>query len=101
MTIPIELSDQLDMLSSTFQVSRSSLISEILSDTVTNMHDVVSLSLSVLEDGDKDAPTLSRNYAKVRSYLDSMRLVIDEKTEKLDTASVELLKLMEESLNEH
>lgn len=101
MTIPTELSVQLDRLSTALKVSRSSLITEMLSENVSTLIEVLNLSISSAELSSKDAPTLSRNPDKVRSYLDSLKSAIDSKKSLLDAEYTDLVSQLEGARNDH
>jgi hypothetical protein len=101
MTIDRNLLDDLDFLSTTLQVSRSSLITEILVGSVVPMREVIELSMPSAGTKDTDVETLSRNPEKVRTYLTSLQTAIEQRKTLLDTEVESLLHSMEGSTNAH
>jgi len=98
MTIPISLTNQLDSLSTTLKVSRSSLVTEILQDTLPNLIEIMS---QLSEHGPETNEPLARNPEKVRSYLDTLKTVIDQQKTQFDFDYNTYVSTSEGSKNGH
>jgi hypothetical protein len=102
MTLPIKLADDLDMISKTFNVSRSSLVSGILSDAVEPIKEVIRLSMSALEESDsEDTNPLSRKPEKVRAFLDALNSVAESEKSQLDAKMQNIFDEAKENNNAH
>jgi hypothetical protein len=102
MTIPVELIDELDLISSTLNVSRSSLVTEILQEAVKPLAEVINLSIAMVEDtSGTDAATLRRNPQKVREYLDALRQAVDVRKKTLDDSMTQYLLQLGADHHEH
>jgi hypothetical protein len=85
MTLPIELITDLNSISTTFNVSRSSLVSGILADAVKPLKEIISLSMNAIDETDiDDASPLSRKPEKVRAFLDALNSVAESEKSALD-----------------
>lgn len=100
MTIPESLVSDLDFISYHFQVSRSSLISELLTTSVSDVRRIMEMSIQLTDSGDSKAP-LSRDPSKVRSYLNSMRAAQENLRERFDAQYEAIASEFEGSKNEH
>jgi hypothetical protein len=85
MTLPIELITDLNSISTTFNVSRSSLVSGILTDAVKPLKEIISLSMNAIDETDiDDTSPLSRKPEKVRAFLDALNSVAESEKSQLD-----------------
>jgi hypothetical protein len=101
-SIGIELLDDLNFLCSVLQVSRSSLVTEILIGATVPMREVIELSIpSAGVQSDKDVESLSRNPEKVRTYLTSLQTAIEQRKTLLDTEVKSLFDSLEATNNAH
>ena len=100
MTLPIDLVDSLDFVSNRLQVSRSSLISEILITNISPIREIIQ-QVSPETDAKDGSTSLSRDPAKVREYLDSLSEAIQTSSSDFDISKNELIASMEGLKNEH
>lgn len=100
MTLPLELVDDLDSVSTKLRVSRSSLISEILINNISPMREIIDTIIPHL-DGDNETPILARDPQKVREYLDSFSQAISDASTEFEQNKNDLLHTMEGLKNEH
>lgn len=100
MSIDKQLLDDLNFLSKTLEVSRSSLMTEILGPTCQQMRGIIELTNSTISDTNEQVP-LSRNPEKVRSYIDGLSKAITDQKKLYDGEVVKLLQTMEGQPNGH
>ena len=100
MTIDKKLLENLNFLSSVLQVSRSSLMTEILSPTCEQMRGVIELTNSTISDS-PDSVVLARDPEKVRSYIDGLSKAIADQKELYDSKVNVLLSTMDGQSNGH
>jgi metal-responsive CopG/Arc/MetJ family transcriptional regulator len=94
MTIPTELSENLNSISHTLRISRSSLITEILNDSVPLLTELLD-SMAMLTSKPDSKEPLSRNYDLVRTYLDSIKASVDSNSQKFTETHSEFQHLLE------
>jgi predicted DNA-binding protein len=89
MTIPLELLKDLDSLSTNLSISRSSLITEILAESIPQLKNIIDQIAPAEISSEGQPQVLQRNPDVVRSYLDSLKAVIDQQKGQFDTEIAE------------
>jgi hypothetical protein len=100
MTVDSKLLDDLNFLSSVLLVSRSSLITELLSPTCEQMRGIIELTNSATSDS-PDSAILARDPAKVRLYIDGLTKAISDQKSLYDDKVNVLLSTMDGQTHEH
>ena len=100
MTIDKKLLDDLNFLSNVLQVSRSSLMTEILAPTCEQMRGVIELTNSATSDS-SDSVTLARDPDKVRSYIEGLNKALSDQRSIYDAKVDVLLSTMDGHSNGH
>lgn len=101
MSIDKNLLDELNYVSNVLQVSRSSLITEILIESVNPLKEVIELSISCSEKNDKEVNPLARNPEKVRSYLDSLKTAVEQRRDLFNAEFKKFATAMDGQRNGH
>lgn len=100
MTVDSKLLDDLNFLSSVLLVSRSSLITELLSPTCAQMRGVIELTNSATGNSG-NSETLARDPEKVRSYIEGLSQAISDQKQQYDSAANLMLSEMDTQANGH
>lgn len=98
MTLPVDLVADLDSVSTKLQVSRSSLISEILSSNISPIREIIDTIVSI---SPTEGTTLSRDPNKVRDYLDAFSAAIESASKDYENSKNDLIHTLEGLNNEH
>jgi len=98
MTLPKSLIEDLDFISRNLQITRSGLVSEMLTGNLSQFRSYVEQVISVTS---QEPVTLSRNPDKVRSYLEALNQTVDSAKSEYDKESAALLHSLEGLKNEH
>lgn len=100
MTLPLDLMDDLDSVSTRLRVSRSSLISEILRSNISPIKEIID-TIPTMDNSESGELSLSRDPDKVRDYLDSFSSAIAASASDFESSKESLLATMDGPKNEH
>lgn len=100
MTLPLDLMDDLDSVSTRLRVSRSSLISEILRTNISPIKEIID-TIPTMDSSESGELSLSRDPDKVRDYLDSFSSAIAASASDFESEKNSLLASMDGPKNEH
>lgn len=100
MTVDAKLLDDLNFLSSVLLVSRSSLITELLTPSCIQMRGVIELTNSATGNSGNSG-TLARDPEKVRSYIEGLSKAIADQKGQYDAAANLMLSEMDTDAHGH
>lgn len=103
LTLPNNLVDDLDYVSRALQITRSGLVSELLTAGASEVRRIVELSIAATSNDNNadNSVTLARDPEKIRSYLSSISQAIDDSKNEFERQSDSLITAMDGLKNEH
>lgn len=84
LTIPIELDSQINNISSSLGISKSSLISELLSSSIGPLTEVVEMAIGAIEEDPAGTKRLSRDPRKIRAFIDGLSTTLKQNAESAE-----------------
>lgn len=84
LTIPIELDAQINNISSSLGITKSSLISELLNSSIGPLTEVVEMAIGALEEDSSGTKRLSRDPRKIRAFIDGLTTTLKQNAESAE-----------------